>query len=197
MTGTLSPTGAFTEAEPFRLLREMRNDPSPCLFTASEATPLEAMLLERLEALPPSGLLAVNFEGVRVASEAARQLLRRALRRLVGGELEDRYLVLCRLGPNLYNIDVMLRREGLVAVERADPAARVMGEVDPATLETYAFLASQRTATAKSVQDKFGLQNISAATNRLTALSRLALARRVDQRPVPGGGREYIYAAVR
>lgn len=168
------------------------------LFTHDEGAPVEAALLDQLERLPPGGLLVVDFTGVRTASEAARQILRRALHRLSGGELADRFLVLAGLGPSLYNVDVMLRGEQLTAVERsAAEGAQLRGQVDPAMRETYAFLLTRPTVTAKIVQDHFGLQNISTATNRLTNLARLGLARRVEQRPVAGGGREFVYTAVR
>jgi predicted transcriptional regulator len=41
------------------------------------------------------------------------------------------------------------------------------------------------------------LVNISTATNRLTNLAKAGVARRVEHRPVSGGGREYVYAAVK
>ena len=172
-------------------------DDTQILFTASDAEQAEAVLLTRLEALRDGGLLVIDFSGMMVSSEAARQLLRRAVRRIGAGELEDRFLVVTRLDVSRYNVEIMLEGEGLTLAERreADPP-HLVGRVDPAMHATYAWLAGRGTATAREVQDALGLTNISTATNRLTNLARLGLARRVEQQAVAGGGRQYLYAAV-
>ncbi len=184
----------FVEAPPFEIRAHAA---TRALFTSAHAEDAERALLAALEALPPGGLLPVDFSGVRIASEAARQLLRRALHRLAGGELAERYLVLGDLGDSLYNVDVMLAKESLTAVERSeDQGPQLRGQVDPAMRDTYTYLLTIPTATASVVQSHFKLANISTATNRLSNLARLGLARRVEQRTVAGGGREYVYAAV-
>ncbi len=184
----------FIEAEPFKLKAHLKTR-SP--FKDADTEDAERALLARLDALPAAGLLPLEFSQVRVSSEAARRLLRRALLRVSGGELADRYLVLGDLGDSLYNVEVMLSGEALIAVERSDDEGPMLrGDVDQVIQDTYAFLCTVPEATASSVQQHFGLSNISTATNRLTNLAKLALARRIDQRPVAGGGREYVYAAV-
>jgi hypothetical protein len=187
---------AFTSEIPFPV-RAAAGKNVRSLFTSDEGAAVESALLEQMENLPAGALLVVDFSGVRTASEAARRILRRALHRIAGGELADRYLVLAGLGASLYNVDVMLRGEELTAVDRSDgPRPQLRGQVDPAMRDTYEFMLTRPSVTAKMVQEHFGLQNISTATNRLTNLARLGLARRVDHRPVSGGGREYVYAPV-
>lgn len=134
-----------------------------------------------------------------VASEAARQLLRRALRRLISGEFEDRFIVLKHLGQSRYNVEVMLEREGLTTVERIDDegVAKLLGRVEPAVRQTYEFLLTRETTTARNLQEGLGLSSISTATNRLTTLAKMVLARRVAEETVSGGGRQYVYAPVR
>jgi len=168
------------------------------LFSAAEAEPFERGLLKRLDALATGSLLVLEFDGVRVSSEAARQLLSRALKRVAGGELEGKYLVLSQLGPSKYNVDVMLKGENLTVAERlvGDPAVELIGRVDTVVRDTFEFLVRRGEATAREVAEEFDLDKISAATNRLTTLSRMALAIRVDERPVSGGGREYVYSGV-
>jgi len=186
----------FNESPPFRVIDHVGDETA--LFTAAEAAPAEHALLDDLERLPSGGLLLVDFSEVRISSEAARQLLRRALLRITTGELKDRYLVLGDLGYSLYNIQIMLEGEELVAVERSEEdGPRLRGDVDPAMAATYRFLLLTGRATASLVQAHFSLTNISSATNRLTTLSKLALARRIEHRPVSGGGREFVYAPVR
>lgn len=185
----------FLERRPFRVKAHLA---TRAPFKDSDAKEAEAALLAELDSLPPAGLLPVDFSGVRMSSEAARRLLRRAILRVTGGELSDRYIVLGDLGDSLYNVEVMLAGESLIAVERSDEDGPTLrGEVDQVVRDTHQFLCSVPSATASMVQDHFKLANISTATNRLSTLSKLAVARRVEQRPVAGGGREFVYAAVK
>jgi hypothetical protein len=185
----------FSATAIFRIAEHVKHT---SLFTASEAAEAEQALLRVLDDLPPDALLRIEFSNVRVSSEAARQLLRRALLRATTGELKDRFVVLGDLGDSCYNVEVMLEGEGLVAVELSDEEGpQLRGDVDPVVRATYQHLLSVSNATAGSVQSHFSLANISTATNRLTTLSKLGLARRIDHRPVSGGGREFVYAAVR
>jgi hypothetical protein len=186
----------YEEAPPFHV--KQRAGKKSVLFISADAEVAERDLLDALESLPLGSLLPLDFTGVRISSEAARQLLRRALLRITTGELTDRYLVLGDLDDSQYNVDIMLSGESLVVVERTeDEGPQLRGQVDPAVRETYDFLLGVPTATASVALDKLKLGNISTATNRLANLAKLGLARRVEQRPVAGGGREYVYAAVR
>lgn len=187
---------AFTEERSFELDKLI--GPSDVLFSAEEAAPGEETLLGALEALPDGGLLVINLTNVRVSSEAARRLLRRALRRVAEGELSGRFIVVFGLESSRYNIDVMLQGEKLVAVERlSNGTSRLVGRAEPAVIETYQYLMGRRSATASDVKNHFQLENTSTATNRLTKLWKLALARRIEESPLPGGGKQYVYAAVK
>jgi hypothetical protein len=193
---TLYSSNAFLEATAFQLRSHIRGR-TRSLFTKADTEDAERRLLDTLDSLPLGSLLLIDFSGLRISSEAARQLLRRALLRITTGELGDRFLVLGDLGDSLYNVDVMLIGESLTAIERSeDEGPQLRGVVDPAIRDTYAYLTHKPVATASMVLNDLGLSTISAATNRLTTLTKLGLARRVAQRPVSGGGREYIYAAV-
>jgi hypothetical protein len=186
----------YEEAPPFRV--KQRAGKKSVLFVSADTDAAERELLDALEALPLGSLLPVDFTGVRISSEAARQLLRRALLRITTGELTDRYLVLGDLDDSQYNVDIMLAGEGLVAVERTvDEGPQLRGQVDPAVRETYNYLLRVETATANGVLAALKLTNISTATNRLANLARLGLARRVEQRPVAGGGREFVYEVIK
>jgi hypothetical protein len=186
---------AYEETEPFRVVSWI--GPDGMAFTSRDTEAAEAGLLSLLEALPEGTLLPIDFTGVRISSEAARQLLRRALLRVAGGELVDKYVVLGDLDVSQYNVEVMLDGESLTAVERSDEGPQLRGRVDPAVQATYEFLLASQTGTASKLLAELRLSNISTATNRLSNLARLGLARRIEQRPVPGGGREYVYAAIR
>src|SRR5438046_989801 len=105
-------------------VRTAAGETSELLFTADDARAKEAELLRLLDDLPRGGLVVVDFSGVRVASEAARQLLRRALRRITGGELPDRFLVLTGLSSGRYNVEVVLEGEDLTMVERLSDGTR-------------------------------------------------------------------------
>lgn len=166
------------------------------MFGYDEAESAERAVLERLEALPAGGVLVLDFDGVRIASEAARQLLRRAILRVVSGEHQDQYLVLAHLDRCRYSVEAMLRREQMTAVERTATGPRLIGKEDRVAVETFSFVASERAVTAKMVAEHFALPNIAAATNRLMALAKSGLVRRTGPRPLPTGGREYVFAAI-
>lgn len=177
-------------------VREYTSGRTDFLF-ADETEQLERALLARLRRLESGCTLVVDFDGINMASDAARQFLLQSLRQVQGGELVDRGIVLTNLGRGLYNIEAMLLSERVTAVERtSDSDARLLGEVDPAAVETYALLVKQRTTTASEVRRTLNLNTIAAATNRLTKLSKLGAARRVGQEPVEGGGLQYRYAAI-
>ncbi len=195
-SGTYTRMNSFEIAEPFVLQSAIPGYSAAALFTHEEAAPLEAALLDRLAALPPGGLLAVDFERTRIASEAARQLLRRAILRITSGEFEDRFLVLTHLDRSRYSVDAMLRREGLTTVERTPEGPVLIGQVERVAAETFAFASTKDAVTASMVYDHFELQGIATATNRLTSLAKAALVRRAGPRPLPSGGREYVYSAV-
>lgn len=194
-SGTLPVVNTFVSAPPF-ILRDLWTQPAP-LFLDVEATPLETALLHRLHELPPGSLLPLDFGDVRIASEAARQLIRRAIIRLSSGELPERYIVLINLNRNRYNLEAMLQREGLVTVERTPAGPKLIGRVERAAEETFDFAAALNAVTASMVQERFGLQGIAAATNRLTNLAKLALIRNIGPRSLSAGGREFLFAAVR
>ncbi|WP_373062616.1 hypothetical protein [Gemmatimonas sp.] len=170
--------------------------PAASLFTYDDAEPIERLLLDELNSLPEGGLLIVDFDGVRAASEAARQLLRRPLLRLFSGELKDRYLVLDHLEKCRYSVDAMLEKEELVAVARTAEGPLLRGAVEGVAAETYAYAVAHDEVTAKMVFDHFELQGLAAATNRLTNLARLGVIRRTGIRSLPAGGREYLYVAI-
>jgi len=175
----------------------LRDLDAPDLFEANDALPAEAALLERLASLPEDALLVVDFAKVRIASEAARQLLRRALIRTMSGEYRNRFLVLVNLDRSRYSVDAMLRLEELTVVLRTPTGPSLLGKKDRVSAETFDFVASGEAVTAKMVMDHFALQNIAAATNRLSSLAKQALVIRFGPRALPTGGREYLYAAVR
>src|SRR4051812_28988098 len=111
-------------------------------FTYDEAVPIEALLLERLDQVPEGGLLVIDFENVRMASEAARQFLRRAIMRIGNGELRDRYVILAHLERCRYSLDAMLRKESLTVVERTAEGPRLVGQAEGVATETFEFVAS-------------------------------------------------------
>jgi hypothetical protein len=187
---------AFNEVAP---LKVRAGQDSLVLISEEETVGIEARLLAALDALPIGGLLALDLDGVQLSSESARQLLRRAIRRVCSGELDDRFLILQNLKRGRYSVEAMLKLEGLTVAERVaegrSPA--LLGKVDQVVRETYEFLVRKGDATARDLVEEFELKTVSAATNRLTTLSGLGLARKVAQEGLPGGGIQYRFAPVR
>lgn len=193
-TPTLAGMNAFIEHSPLRLAIHVDEG---IAFLDSDTVNAEAALLQMLESAPPGSLIPIDFSDVRVASAAARRLLKRPILRLRAGELADRYVVLEDLGESEDNVSIMLRDENLPMVERTNSGPRLLGSPDVAVDQTWSFLAARPVSTASEVKEALALTSISSATNRLTSLAKLCLARRIDQRTVPGGGREFVYSAVR
>lgn len=193
------PATPLADCPPFRIVDHLPDQKNLLLFTGDDARPVEAALLARLEAVRPGSVLPVDFTSVRVASEAVRQLLRRAIKRIVTDAEEGRFIVLDHLSHSRYNVDVTLRGEGLTAVERLHDgtSARLLGQIDPAVRETYLFALAQGEVRAKDVLEHFELAAISTATNRLANLAKLGLAYRTSAESIAGGGRQYVYAAVK
>jgi len=187
---------AFNEVAPF-VTRAGRD--SLLLISEEQTIEIEARLLAALDALPVGGLLPLDLEGVQLSSEAARQLLRRAIRRVCSGELHDRFLILQNLRRGRYSVEAMLKLEGLTIVERIAEGHRpaLLGKVDPVVKETYDFLMRNGDATARDVVEEFKLNTVSAGTNRLTTLNGLGLARKMAQEGLPSGGIQYRFAPVR
>jgi hypothetical protein len=169
------------------------------LMVDAQAEPVERKLLTLMESVGPGETVVVDFGGVRITSDAARQLLKRVILRTTrNGEWKGRAVVLDRVdGGPLYNIEVMLGWEGLAAVTRSGGRVSLLGAADTALAETHDFLLRRSSATAREVQEAFGLKTVAAATNRLVRLADLGAVRRVAQEPAEGGGLQYRYAAVR
>src|SRR4051812_41743133 len=106
---------AFNEVAP---LKVRAGQDSLVLISEEETVGIEARLLAALDALPIGGLLALDLDGVQLSSESARQLLRRAIRRVCSGELDDRFLILQNLKRGRYSVEAMLKLEGLTVAER-------------------------------------------------------------------------------
>jgi hypothetical protein len=163
-----------------------------------EVVPMERALLLRMDQLSPGDTLVVNFDGVSMSSDAARRLLKRTILRVQGGEWSDRAVVLDRLGRGRYNVKVMLQSEHLAVVARNEKgAATLLGDAEPAAIDTYELLAKRSSATARDVLKAFSLNTVAAATNRLARLAKIGAVRRVGQESVEGGGLQYRYAAVK
>lgn len=169
-------------------------------FLAEDVRDAEAALLRVLEEAPSGVTVRVDFDRVRIASDAVRGLLRRPLRRIQGAEqaeLRDRFIALDNVSDSWHSVDVTMRAEDTIVVvhrQMHDPA-QLLGKPDAAVTATYDFVRSSVTVTANMVMNAFGL-TIAAASNRLATLAKHGLVRRIAQRPTPSGGREYIYQAI-
>ena len=162
-----------------------------------EVASIERALLLQMEKLSTGTTMVIDFNGIAMASDAARRLLKRAILRIQGGEWSDRAIVLEKLGSGLYNVKVMLLSERLAVVIRTEnDGPTLLGEIEPAVLETYRFVVRRKSATARDVQKAFALNTVAAATNRLARLAKVGAVRRIGQEAVEGGGLQYRYAAV-
>jgi len=75
--------------------------------------------------------------------------------------------------------------------------AEILGKISDELKNTYLAAADKGKITARDVQEFDGMDNISAASNRLTRLKGLGLLRKTTDEVIARGGRQYVYEPIR
>ncbi len=180
---------------------------------------------EALRALPPGGVLAIDFDGVEMMDYSfADEALGTIFSRMGGKEYPDRYLVLIVKDDPvsialLENVEVALSQRDAAAITvplkelpqleltlaRDDDeikagggqtvAWRVIGKLPDHLIETLGAVMNQGQATVRDVVEALHLESVTACNNRIARLHQLRLVRR-KAAIVPEGGRLYCYSGV-
>jgi hypothetical protein len=172
------------------------------LMSRQEAARVGAEIAEMVEDSAAGTLVVINLEGVETRASCLALLLGPPLRLVQSAEgdpeLRDRYVVLQGpLGSNERDAHLALADEKLVAVVRDPGGPRLIGKVDRMVEETYPILVRHREVTsALLMEPPFGMK-IAAANARVTKLHKLGLLRHVREEFLDGGGRRFVYEAVR
>ncbi len=157
-------------------------------------------VLEQLEKHQVDIILPLDFQGVRfVDFSFADEMLGKLVRRIMSRELGERYIVLQSLNESLKeNIDVALRERELACIyvdERGQ--SEILGKLSEVLKETYFVVVGKGKITARDLVRHFGNLEISAASNRLTRLEEVGLLCKTKDEIVNGGGRQYVYEAIK
>lgn len=176
-----------------------------------------------LRALPPGGVLAIDFDGVEMMDYSfADEALGTIYSRMGGKEYPDRYMVLLVKDDPvsqalLENVEVALAQRDAAAIavpseelselvkaleaERQESkggdkvAWRVIGKLPDHLVETLGAVMNQGQATVRDIVDALQLDSVTACNNRIARLHQLRLVRR-KAAIVPEGGRLYCYSGV-
>lgn len=159
-------------------------------------------ILAYLEKEPIDIILPISFEKVDFMDYSfTDEMLCKLIRRIMSGELGERYIVVESLNESLKeNIDVALRERELCCVYATDDNKNeILGKLSTPLRETYEYAIEQKKITTRDIFEvkKFKLENISAASNRLTRLEKLGLLHNNKDEVVGGGGRQFVFEAIR
>lgn len=166
----------------------------------SDVAQVRDEILKRLEAEPLDIILPLNFSKVRfIDFSASDEIVCRVIRRILSGELGERYIILNELAESLKeNIHVALKERELVcSFVHTDFSVEVLGKISDELKTTYLKTVQKGKISARDVFESESLQNISAASNRLTRLKDMGLLTKSKDEVVAGGGRQFIYEPIR
>ena len=196
----------------------------PFLAMRPKGREVQESIDEALRALPPGGVLAIDFDGVEMMDYSfADEALGTIFSRMSGKEYPDRYLVLIVKDDPvsialLENVEVALSQRDAAAItvplselpqleftlEREEQLKqggqstvkwRVIGKLPEHLVETLGAVMNQGQATVRDVVEALQLDSVTACNNRIARLHQLRLVRR-KAAIVPEGGRLYCYSGV-
>jgi DNA-binding transcriptional ArsR family regulator len=147
---------------------------------------------------PRFAIVPLDFGKVQFMDfSAADEVVAKLVKRILAGELNERYVVLYHLSNLLReNVQPALKMSQLVAVEeRTDGTVELIGAVTNEAAETYKIAREQGKVTARHVTDQIG-KSITASSNRLSRLKDDGLLAIVDIEAVESGGRQNVYAPI-
>lgn len=157
-------------------------------------------VLKRLDGEPADIILPLDFSKVKVIDFSfTDEMLGRIIRRISIGELGGKYIVLESLSDSLReNISVALKERELVCVYvKPNLEIEILGKISEELKKTYYAAVDKGKITSKDVLELDNMDNISAASNRLTKLKELGLLTKTNDEVVNGGGRQYVYEPIR
>lgn len=161
---------------------------------------LREKILSRLEAEPVDIILPLDFVDVKFMDFSfADEMLGKLIRRIMSGELGERYIILLSLNESLKeSISVALKERELVCIYiDGKGEIEILGKLSDVLKETYFAAVSKGKVTARDLVNHFGNLEINTASNRLTRLQEVGLLCKTKDEVINGGGRQYVYEPVR
>lgn len=157
-------------------------------------------VLRRLEKEASDIVLPLNFSKAKVVDFSfADELICKILRRILSGDLGEKYIILESLSDaHKENIGAALKERDLVCIYiKPDGGAEILGKISEELKNTYSAAVSKGRMTARDIMDLEGMENISAASNRLSRLKDMGLLTKITDEIVIRGGRQYIYEPIK
>ena len=154
----------------------------------------------RLDGESADIILPLDFSKVRVIDFSfTDEMLGRIIRRISIGEIAGKYIVLESLSDSLReNINMALKERELACVYvKPNSEIEILGKISEELGKTYYAAVNKGKITSKDVLELDNMDNISAASNRLTKLRELGLLTKTNDEVVNGGGRQYVYEPIR
>lgn len=145
-------------------------------------------------------ILPLNFQKVKfIDFSCADEMLGTLIRRIMSGELGERYIILEFLNESLKeNINVALKERELTCIYTNEKGeSQILGKLSEVLKETYFVTVSKGKVTARDLVNHFGNLEINTASNRLTRLQEVGLLCKTKNEIVNGGGRQYVYEPVK
>lgn len=173
---------------------------------------VQESLEAQLRALPPGGVLVIDFDNVEMMDYSfADEALGTLFSRLAAKEYPDRYLVLVTDESEitqalLENVEAALNRREVAALVvpravfekngvNANKHWHVIGSLPDHLIETLSAVIERNEVTVRDLVEALGLDSVTACNNRVARLHQLRLVRRKAS-IVPEGGRQYYYSSV-
>ncbi len=144
-------------------------------------------------------IVQLDFQQVKLMDySAADELVCKLLRRLTGGDIDGKFLVLLNINDqSKENIQAALELQQLACIHIAPNGERqLLGKISPELADTYELAVKLGRITARDLVREAGLK-ISAGGNRLTRLKQLGLLALEESEAVESGGRQNIYTPIR
>jgi len=163
---------------------------------------IREQVIARIKGNPLDTIMPLNFEQVQFLDySCADELICKLVRRIMIRDFSERYILISAVNDIVReNLEAALK-ERKMAVPGIDKNDQIIlyGDISQEMKETYNFAVKREIFTARNIAEA-GLvpdKKINSASNRITKLYDMALVRKVSQENVGGGGRQYVYEAVR
>jgi len=177
----------------YKILKDELGNGSKDLVTRPSGQKVRERIERDIEKESGGSVVALDFSKIGVIDySCADEIVAKLVSRLLGGEYDDRYLLLLGLNENQKeNIEVALERKDLaVTAELRDGRRLVLGNLNNYLKDTLDFVANKKKATAKELSDARKLEANTSGT-RLLNLHKKRLVKRVEElRPE---GKVWVY----
>ena len=151
---------------------------------------------------PLDTIMPLDFSQVQFLDySCADELICKLVRRIMIRDFSERYISIYAVNDIVReNLEAALK-ERKMTVSGIDKNNQIIlyGDISQEMKETYNFAVKREMFTARDIAEA-GLvpdKKINSASNRIAKLYDMALVRKVSQENVGGGGRQYVYEAVR